>query len=262
MPSSNELVERLVQARAARGTLLFSGPAGSGKNSSALALVKTVFNESNLDNHPDLHQIHPESKSGLHSLAAIRQLISEVGFPPFKAPCKVFIIHHAERMLPSGSNALLKTLEEPHPDTLIILISEESDQLLPTILSRCRTIPFFAPLKQTSHPLLVTLLSERHDHTSLLKALATFESEEDPPETDSLFDQILYWYRDRHILAENMPKDFLFHKDLLTMLEKARSLPLPPLKEILSLLAECRLAAQRHMKLKTILEYLFLNVLV
>lgn len=95
-------------------------------------------------NHPDLHIYIPEGKSGLHPIANIHQLIEETALPPFEAKSKIFIIVEGEKMLPSSSNALLKTLEEPSEDTYFLLLSNHPDELLPTIRSRLFPLTFAA----------------------------------------------------------------------------------------------------------------------
>lgn len=56
---------------------------------------------------------------------------------------KVFIIDGADRLETDGQNVLLKTLEEPPPGTVIILVTKSLDRLLPTIRSRCQSVAFF-----------------------------------------------------------------------------------------------------------------------
>lgn len=113
----------------------------------AIALVKQILGPSpkiDSGNHPDLHYYAPEGKSGLHPIANIHQMISEMSLPPFEAKCKVFILEDAEAMLPSSSNALLKTLEEPNEDTYFLLMTRHPDRLLPTIRSRLFPLKFNA----------------------------------------------------------------------------------------------------------------------
>lgn len=63
---------------------------------------------------------------------------------------KVYIIEHADRATPEALNSLLKFLEEPSgEDTTAILISENSDRLLPTILSRCQILSFASSTQQS-----------------------------------------------------------------------------------------------------------------
>lgn len=89
-----------------------------------------------LKSHPDIHVRSVEGKLGFHSFESIKSMLEIMAYEPFQAAGKVFIIDHAERMLPSSANALLKNLEEPNKSTLIILVANREDQLLPTIRSR------------------------------------------------------------------------------------------------------------------------------
>ena len=61
---------------------------------------------------------------------------------PFKGVRRVFIIDEAELLNQQGQNALLKTLEEPAPRTVIMLVTTREERLLPTVRSRCRRVPF------------------------------------------------------------------------------------------------------------------------
>jgi DNA polymerase III subunit delta' len=89
--------------------------------------------------HPDVHHIVPEGP--LIPVDVIREtVIPEAARSPFEGRTKVFIIEEADRMNDSAQNALLKTLEEPHLDTVFILISDKEDDLLETIRSRCRIV--------------------------------------------------------------------------------------------------------------------------
>jgi DNA polymerase-3 subunit delta' len=63
---------------------------------------------------------------------------------PFEGRFKVVIVDEAERMNQSAQNAFLKTLEEPPPDSVIILVSSRPDSLLPTLRSRCQSVEFGA----------------------------------------------------------------------------------------------------------------------
>jgi hypothetical protein len=281
MLSSKTHLKQMLDRGALTGTLLFLGSDEAQKYQTVLEIAKSLFGPNSVekidkDNHPDLHILKPEGKSGMHSIAAVQGLIQEMQLPPYEqssgeASCKIFVICDAERMLPAASNALLKTLEEPNLDALLILLSSEPQLLLPTLLSRCRilrfdSLPTFAPSVK-----LVEILSEEKDHPSLLKALDELEGslsgEEDAessPERakhlDLLYEHILCWYRDRHLLALAGPLEHLFYKDHLSALQKAEQLALPSLEKIFSLLEECRLASQRYIRLRHILEYFFTHL--
>lgn len=133
---------------------LFAGPSGSGKRPAAVAMASALNCPVEPDvgcgtcssclrisrhRHPDVHHVVPEGP--LIPVATIReQVIPEAYRSPFEGSRKVFVIEEAERMNPEAQNALLKTLEEPQPDTIFILISDRPEELLDTVRSRCRTI--------------------------------------------------------------------------------------------------------------------------
>ena len=85
--------------------------------------------------HPDLGTLTTESKT--IGVEAIREICSRLQNSAQLGRGKVVIIPDAERMTESAANALLKTLEEPAGDSLLLLIASQVSRLLPTILSRC-----------------------------------------------------------------------------------------------------------------------------
>jgi len=216
------------------------------------------------ENHPDLHIYLPEGKSGIHTIATIQQLIAEVHLPPFEAKAKVFLLDQVHRMLPAAMNALLKTLEEPPPNTYFLLLTDESEPLLPTIHSRCRKIalPSTSPSALPIDPqLLFQLLTQRDDLVLLDLLSKVEESEEDASlflkKCDTLFEKILNWYRDLHLLARKGDPAFLFHKEHAEILKKIATFP--SLEKVTALLAQSRLALRQHIKLRVVLQHLFFN---
>ncbi|MGY3943720.1 DNA polymerase III subunit delta' [Aeromonas tecta] len=85
--------------------------------------------------HPDLGTIGSDSKT--IGVEAIREICGRLQSTAQLGHGKVVIIPDAERMTESAANALLKTLEEPAGDSLLLLIASKVSRLLPTILSRC-----------------------------------------------------------------------------------------------------------------------------
>ncbi|MFA6916655.1 MAG: AAA family ATPase [Parachlamydiales bacterium] len=140
-PIKNYLIS-LLDTQEVPHALLFAGPSGIGKSQFAQQFALALIQGGGASVHPDIHEYYPEGKSGLHSMETMRSFCDEVTLAPYKSPWKVFIIHHAERMQSYSANALLKTFEEPTPRTVIILVTESPESLIPTILSRCRTLPF------------------------------------------------------------------------------------------------------------------------
>jgi DNA polymerase-3 subunit delta' len=117
--------------------------------------------------HPDVHHVVPEGRFILVDVIR-EQVVPEAARSPFEGHRKIFVIEEAERMNEPAQNALLKTLEEPQPDTVFCLISDRADELLPTVRSRCRIIH----LDPVSEARVVELLQDDGvpDETALLAA--------------------------------------------------------------------------------------------
>jgi len=142
---------------------LFLGPAGVGKRTVAVSLAKAIHCRELTDdfcgrclncarisdgNHPDVRIIEPLTGKKEISIQQIRELERELSYRSFTGKSKIAIIDPATLMNLSSQNALLKTLEEPPQDCLIILIAESAGGLLPTLRSRCLQIPFAPLLRQ------------------------------------------------------------------------------------------------------------------
>ncbi len=89
--------------------------------------------------HPDLKWVAPEGS--VIKVDDIRDVAAFAVGTRQMAAAKVVVIESAELMNPSAANALLKTLEEPPPDTYLLLATARPGRLLPTIVSRCQSVP-------------------------------------------------------------------------------------------------------------------------
>ncbi len=95
--------------------------------------------------HPDIAWLEPQSKSRQILIDQVRDdLIRPFSQTSFSGGWKVGVILNADRMNTMAANALLKTLEEPPPKSLLLLITDEPQSLLPTISSRCQRIALTA----------------------------------------------------------------------------------------------------------------------
>lgn len=92
----------------------------------------------NANNHPDYVLIQPEDVGKSIKIEQIRQIIHEIDCTSHQGGNRIIIINNAENMNKASANALLKTLEEPESNSIIILITENISLLLPTIRSRCQ----------------------------------------------------------------------------------------------------------------------------
>ncbi len=136
---------------------LFVGPADAGKTQTALALAQLVNCEDPTKgpcgqcgpcmkvvsgNHPDVHVLGNDDGESI-KIEDIRFLLSRVQLKAYEAKTKVFIIRNVETMTLEAANALLKTLEEPSRNTLMILTTAVPEANLDTIKSRCHMVQFF-----------------------------------------------------------------------------------------------------------------------
>src|SRR5438105_10108361 len=94
------------------------------------------------ETHPDIFWIRPESKLRVITVEQMRDLMQTVQLKPAQATFKVAIVVAADRLNVQAANAFLKTLEEPPPRSILILLSTDPQRILETILSRCMRLNF------------------------------------------------------------------------------------------------------------------------
>ena len=92
--------------------------------------------------HPDVHWVRPESRLRVVTIDQVRDLMKEVHLKPTGAQFKVAIVVSADRLNVQASNAFLKTLEEPPPRSILILLTTELQRIPDTTFSRCLRLIF------------------------------------------------------------------------------------------------------------------------
>lgn len=92
------------------------------------------------NSHPDLIRVAPEEGARTIKIAQIRRLLATAATRTYDGGNRVFIIEHGETMTTESQNALLKSLEEPEPGNVFLILTENVSKILPTIRSRCQRL--------------------------------------------------------------------------------------------------------------------------
>jgi DNA polymerase-3 subunit delta' len=160
-----DLLSRSIAGESLPPSLLFAGPAGIGKYLTALSVAQAL-NCTNREGlglratgsidacgtcaacsriargvHPDVLFVTP-GDNGSIKIDQVRDVVDRAQYRPFEGRRRVVIIDEADALVSAAQNALLKTLEEPTPSSVFILVTARPDMLLPTVLSRCPQLRF------------------------------------------------------------------------------------------------------------------------
>ncbi|HFD79414.1 MAG TPA: DNA polymerase III subunit delta' [Gammaproteobacteria bacterium] len=160
-PQWQQLLRAIRQGRLPHA-LLFAGPEGIGKRRLADELAAALLCETpdgrghacghctacgwlKAGSHPDLLDLQPEESGKAIKVDQVRQVCTELAMTSHGGRYKVAIVHPAEAMNVNAANSLLKTLEEPTANTLLLLLSAAPGRLPATIRSRCQQLRFPLP---------------------------------------------------------------------------------------------------------------------
>lgn len=141
--------------------IMLSGGKGLGADQLANDLSALILCESPIDDyacgnckschlmaagsHNDFIRLSPEEEGKQIKVDDVRDMVGFINESSMRGGHKVAIVNPVEAMNINGSNALLKTLEEPAGDTIIFLVAERQEAVLPTIRSRCQILTIRAP---------------------------------------------------------------------------------------------------------------------
>ena len=173
---------------------LITGPPGSGRSNLALAFASALQCPeqgcgkchscvvAKAGTHPDIAVLSTDKVQ--ITIAEIRELVKSAAFGSAMGKFKILIIEDADRMHPTASNVLLKTLEEPPANTIWILCAPSEVDMLPTIRSRVRRVGLKVPSVDDVAKLLVErdgiapklarqAAAEAQSHVGMARRLAT-----------------------------------------------------------------------------------------
>lgn len=153
--------QRVIRRGRLAHAYLFAGPPGIGKKLFAVELAKTLLCEApdtarTLDpcgvcpaclqieagTHPDFFLVKKPEELHEFPIALMRDLFERISLRPARGRGKAVLIDDADELNPEAANCFLKTLEEPPPHSLLILIGTSADRQLPTVVSRCQVVNF------------------------------------------------------------------------------------------------------------------------
>ncbi len=221
-PQAVRILQKSVRDGRVAHAYLFSGIEGVGKTSCAISLAQVLNCENGGEdgcgrcpacrkiahlNFPDFRKIEPGGPARIITIEAIRSLRREIYLRPVEGNYKVFLITGADRMNEQSSNALLKVLEEPPEESILILATSYPHLLLPTILSRCQTIRF----KRLSREKVIEILRSKLDISGREAKFVAGLSEGSPGKALSLLklgleerDKIISWLKKRDVSVEDI----------------------------------------------------------
>lgn len=153
-PLASKIITNSIKKDRISHAYLIQGERGTGKEAIALLLVKGLFcsDKINIDpcnecleckridsgNHPDVHWIEPDGQS--IKIEQIRNLQKEFSYSGLESNRKVYVIKGSDTLTLNAANRILKFLEEPNEKTTAIMLTENSQSIIPTIRSRCQIV--------------------------------------------------------------------------------------------------------------------------
>ena len=195
---------------------LFAGQDAEGKKDFA-GEICTLLTRKGFENNPDLKFIRPKTEEDDYKIYIenIRDLKSFMSLKPHSSEYKLAVIENAEMLTIEAANAMLKVLEEPPRNSILVLISSKHKLLPRTVLSRCETV-VFPPTKEVQTEEMDETLSElrkvaRQSMAERIKYAKKIYEKENYAELVNL------WLRSLHFQLSDKPASAPILKRLLRL---------------------------------------------
>ncbi len=236
------LAEHVAKGRE-RHAYLITGPQGVGRKALALRFAQSLncpkppspgqpclkcstCKRIGAMQHPDLSVVQAEHDGDVLRIDQVRELQHSLSLAPYEARYRVALILRFEEANTSTANAMLKTLEEPPPQVVVILTAKSAESLLPTIVSRCEVLrlrPLSVEETSTGLQALRGVPVEEADRLAHISsgrpgyAVRLFDQ-------PSLFEQRQSWLEDLvRLLASSRAERFAFARESLENPDELRS---------------------------------------
>jgi DNA polymerase-3 subunit delta' len=184
-----ELLAKHISQGSVRHAYLITGPESVGRGTLALRFAQalncnnppapgqacqkcTACKRIERQQHPDLSLVEAEQVGGTLKIEAIRELLHWLALAPYEARYRVALLRRFEEASGEAQNALLKTLEEPNPQVILLLTAQNAESIFETIVSRCEVIRLHPVGAETLHKGLVAQKKVPDEQANLLAHIA------------------------------------------------------------------------------------------
>lgn len=164
--------------------VLITGPPNVGKGKLTVSLAQTLLCTDDQQpcgvcracrlvasrSHPDLYWMEPAGAS--LKIDQVRELTRQLTLSPLEGPWQIAVFDRFERATLPATDALLKTLEEPPPSVILVLLAQQAEALLPTIVSRCQVIALRPVPRSIIEQALIARWGVEAEHARLLSHIS------------------------------------------------------------------------------------------